>query len=90
VCTQYRLAAGYVDRIFKGEKPWPVQPPAKYDTAINLKTKARSLTYKVIRNNRLAAREAGVGPQRRWRPSAGASGYWGPADINGRLTDFEA
>ena len=41
---QFRLAAGYVDRVLKGEKTaeLPVQVPTKYETVINLKA-ARAL-----------------------------------------------
>ena len=47
LAAQFRRAAAYVDRILKGDKPadLPVQPPAKYDLLINLKTaKAIELT----------------------------------------------
>ena len=40
ISDQYRLAAGYVDRILRGEKPadLPVQASTKYETVVNLKT----------------------------------------------------
>jgi putative tryptophan/tyrosine transport system substrate-binding protein len=56
--AMFRLAASYVDRILRGDKPadLPVQAPSRYETAINLKA-ARALGVTVPSGLLVAADE---------------------------------
>jgi hypothetical protein len=85
-----RGAAGYVDRILKGEKPGdiPVQAPTKYDLIVNLKT-AKALGLNIPqsfardsrRGHRISDAMSAIGPNRAFLFAPHMSAFGGKADM---------
>jgi hypothetical protein len=90
VIEQYRRAAGYVDRILKGEKAadLPVQAPTKYELVVNLKTANALSPHRAAHAAR--ARRPGdrmndvmsaFGPKQTWAIAPHMSAFGGKADM---------